>query len=335
MQQPFLLRVCKAAAGLTRRISSGGFFMPFLKRIRSLGGHRHLAGWNCLNALGTIITGGTIALTYPGEGIARDSNSANGGSAASVLFAGMNTAAANAESYLRFVNTGDRAGAAHVTLFYAATGAEVATWGSPSLPRYASLEVSVAKIAATAIPSLTEAQSAESLVLQVDADFNGEVQHISANNNGPVNLTACGKKLAPLGIAVGGVTGPNNPNLTDIVRIVNSGSQSSRVTLAIYNGADGVNLGEWVSPAVPPHGSLAIYSSMIIGAATVAIDSRAGTLTVVADHLKAGMRLEHLTQSKASSVIADLSTTCRLGARATDADEEIGVITNADEAIKN
>ena len=309
--------------------------MPFFKRICHSGGRGPFAGRSYLYASRAIILGGMFAFVHPTEGFARDSNSANDESAASVLFAGVNTTATNAESYLRFVNTGNHAGTARVTLFYAATGVEVATWDSPRLPRYASLEVSVAKIAAAAMPSLTAAQAAERLVLQVNSDFNGEVQHITAHNDGAANLTACGKMLAPIGIVVGGVAGPSNPKLTDIVRIVNSGSQSSQVTLAIYSGADGAHLGEWVSPAVPPHGSLAIYSSIIIGAATVAIDARADTFTVVADHLKAGLRLEHLTQGKVSSVIADLSATCRLSGGATDAGEEIGAITAADEVHKN
>lgn len=313
--------------------------MQVLKRSRRSGGHRHFSGWNYLRASGGIILGGIIALAYPGEGIARDINSANGESAASVLFGGVSATATTTESYLRIINADDHAGTVRVALFYAATGAEVATWISPSLPRFASIDVSVAKIAASATPSLTVAQAAERLVLQVDADFKGEVQHISNNNNSPANLTACGKKLVPLGIVVGGVAGANNPRVADIVRIVNSGPQPGQVTLAIYNGTDGAHLGSWISPAVLPHGSLAIYFSMIISAATVAADYRADTFTVVADHLKTGLRLEHLLQSKGSGAVADLSASCRLGggvdAHSNDADQEISEITGADEALKN
>lgn len=246
---------------------------------------------------------------------------------ASAFLAGTSTTT----SYLRFVNSGSKSGFAVVRIYDSATGAALGSWNSIALPASASLGVAVGDIAAHATPALTAEQAARPLDLAVNAGFKGAVQHIGAPASGPVNLSACGRDIEPAARVLGNVAGPGHAALTDAVRIVNAGVRAGTVILALHSAVDGTKLGVWTSPDVPANGSLTVSASEIAASATPTVAPAAAELTVVADHLGAGLRLEHLSKLIIAGSFADLTNACRLQSSASTRTGDAGEDTGDDE----
>lgn len=259
-----------------------------------------------------------------------DDNGVNAGNGIpTTFFAGVNAGGGDTGSYLRLLNSGNKSGAAVVQI-YDVAGAQLASWSSPTVLANGSLEVGAADIAAGASPALTAAQVGQTLSFVVTANFKGTAQHIGRAGGSPINLSSCGPKLEAVGRAVGSVAGPGNTGLIDAIRIVNPGSQSRNVSLTLYLASDGTSLGTWTSPQVPARGNLTIAVADIAGASVTA-----ARLTIVADHLGSGVRIEHLSRATAGGSISDLSTACRLqssaAAQHTDGSNDSGDDTSEDD----
>lgn len=230
----------------------------------------------------------------------------------SLIFAGATTETTAPASILRFVNTDQHSGPAHVTLIDAASGSVLAAWTSPALPPFGSLEISLTQLINTAAPRLPKHPAPQILDLKIRAEFSGTIQHVGDSDGSIVNLTACGDMIRSVGRVFGNIAWPGRRAAADFVRIVNAGSRPGQVTFALREGSTGTRLATWKSPEIPALGSIAVSVTEITADASPPLDRPIATLTMSGEFVAPEMRFEPLSQSKNGNGFANLSAVCRL-----------------------
>jgi hypothetical protein len=228
---------------------------------------------------------------------------------ARVVFAGITPSATTMTTSLQFVNVGKDAGTAIVTVFDSASGTELATWTSASVPSFGSLQVSSAEVVGAATPALTTSQTGP-FDFEVTGTIKGNVQLIGVVAGLPVNLSDCGDDVR--GRLLGSVAGPGNMAFADAIGIVNDGDQAATVTLTLYDGTSGSQLGVWTSPSVPPHGSLTTAVSAIAVAANPIVPATTTLLTITAADEDRRLVLQHLSQPESGGAVTDVTLACHL-----------------------
>lgn len=223
-------------------------------------------------------------------------------------FAGV-MATGNNSFILRVTNRGPRAGTATVTFASAATGAVIGAWTSPAIPVFASIQSSIASIAATIAPALTSAQLAAPMNISVATTFAPATQLLSVNatTGGVANLSACGGALFEDIYLLGYVEGPGAAGPAAAVRLFNLSSRTLSAHLTMYNASSGAVLGTWNSQDIPSGGSLTTSVAAIAAAATPTIPATTTAVTVLATPTR-GLRLEHVVV--ANGMLADLTSAC-------------------------
>jgi len=224
------------------------------------------------------------------------------------MFAGV-MATGNNGFVLRVTNRGPRAGTATVVFVSAANGATLGRWTSSSIPVFASVQSSIASIAALMTPALTPAQLAAPMNVLVSTTFAPATQLLAFNGTtgGIANLTACGGNLFEDIYLLGYVEGPGAVGPTAAVRMVNTSSRTLSARLTLYNSGSGVSLGTWNSQDIPPGASITMSAAAIAAAATPAIPASMPAMTVLALPVR-GLRLEHVVMS--NGMLTDLTSAC-------------------------
>ena len=224
-------------------------------------------------------------------------------------FAGVVPSSATMTSALRITNRGPAAGTATVILLNAATGAQLATWTSPSIAKYGAIQKSVADIAAAATPTLTAAQLTGPFNIALRSTFAPAYQLVvSTAQTGQVsNITASGSRLIDNISILGYVEGPATTGVTSAVRVVNTGNGAIQPKLSLYNAADGVLLGTWTAPSIPSNASVTTTTAAIGAAATPPVASTVAAITVLAPPTR-GLRLEHVVTS--AGILSDFTNVC-------------------------
>ncbi|MEQ9446077.1 MAG: hypothetical protein RJS98_10965 [Rhodospirillaceae bacterium] len=221
---------------------------------------------------------------------------------------------------LRFSNTDSTSGTVSLTLYNATLGNELATWTSGVIPPRGSIEVTTTQIATAALPALSPSEIASAYNARASATFEGTVQEISLSNGEVANQSGCGEREDQLGF----VEGPGYAGLQGFIRVVNQSATAGSVTLALFDAANGDQLGTWTSSSVPANAAITISTSSIAAAAEPPIPETVTVISVtmledeLIYHGDSEFQLEHLAVATGGATFANLSAACEIGGDSDD-----------------
>jgi len=210
-------------------------------------------------------------------------------------------------SILRFVNEGRSAGTVTLTLYDAATGTQLATWTSVSIPSGAGLQATMAQVIGASTPSLSTSEQTALLNGALTATFPGTVQQLTIGTSDIVDQTQCGSDRI-----LGYVEGPAFPNVTGAIALSNNGSTTGTITLRISDASTGTELGAWTSASVPAHGTVTVTSAAIAAAATPVVPSTTAALNIVPTKATARLQVEHVAVLAGQTIASNLTASCPL-----------------------
>lgn len=224
-------------------------------------------------------------------------------------------------SHLRFANFGNSAGRPTVILHDSQTGTEIGSWTGPEIPSHGAHEISLADIAAAAVPEVDPLDPL--ITLEIRAAFNGHVQHLGhhGGTGQTTNLTSCARLEVPRR-ALGYVVGPGRTDLTGGIELLNTGNTAATATLRLFDAETGAALGAWTSPSLPPHAALSTSTTALVAGVTPAIAPLPEAVTVTLDTPAQAIALAYLEGTTAGA-ISDLTAGCVLkGSEDADDDDE-------------
>jgi len=211
-------------------------------------------------------------------------------------------------SFLRFHNTGVESGVATVTLRSEA-GAVLGTWTSSTVAPDAELQFSATDIESQISPSFSIPQyySAE-----VRASFPGYFQHVlyRPSDGTLTNLSTCSAGVTAGRDILSGVhSSLIASGFPSTVAINNTGSQSTTVSLGIYDARTGNKRGTYVSPTISASGQALIEVTDIEAAINAFPTSNMYHYVVKAEGTFNGF-LQHLVNNVQAGVVTDMTTAC-------------------------
>ena len=167
------------------------------------------------------------------------------------------TAQPVAGSFLRFFNTGTSAGKVTITLYDADTGLARGQWTSPNILPNAEVQYYVGDLETNGSVSGTRPPY---FTATVDTDITGYFQHVlyRPGEGTLTNLSACPDSMTGDTTRLAGVHSsllavPSIALPSSIVA-VNTGSVSASATIGVYDARNGVKIGNYTTPAIPPNG---------------------------------------------------------------------------------
>ncbi|MSO98629.1 MAG: hypothetical protein EXR11_10500 [Rhodospirillaceae bacterium] len=250
--------------------------------------------------------------TPPGQGTAEekdggDEDEDGGGNALGKTVAIGGLRIEGYESHLRFSNFGKTSGSAHVMVLNSQTGAELTSWSSSAIAGHGALEIPFADILGGVKVPASDGGTAVSLTAAIMGDFKGHVQHVAwmAGPGVLSNLTACERLETPKA-ALGYVAGPGRSDVTGMIRLLNTGTQTGAVTLTLRDAATGKTLGTWMSPDLAPMGAWEGSVIAIASEASPAVPVDADALTVTLNSPTKHVALSYL-ETAAARALTDLA----------------------------
>ena len=213
-------------------------------------------------------------------------------------------------SILRVSNNSSAAGTVAFTLYDAATGAQEGAFTSASIPAHGAIQITATQIIAGATPTLTATQKAAVFNAVATASFHGgSIQQLSRTSASLSTINGCPSGDAG---AYGYFEGPGFTGLTGVLRLINSGSAASTVTLAIRDAATGTQIATWKSPSVPAKGLYAITSTALAAAATPPVPAATVALMLAPTGFGGRLTSQHLAMVTGTTALADLGDACGL-----------------------
>ncbi|MBL8643504.1 MAG: VCBS repeat-containing protein [Rhodospirillaceae bacterium] len=218
---------------------------------------------------------------------------------------------AGSHSFLRFVNTGARAGTVTLTLFNATNGAALAQWTSPSIPAGATTQYPITTIENGATATFAKPNYYSIIVYP---GITGYFQHVLYRpaDGTLTNLSTCNTA----GTADARQINSVHSTILDFgfpssVVVNNTGANAATVRLGVFDATTGARLGTYTTPSVAGGGHAMISVSAIQESAGITPSSSQYHYVIKAEGVFNGY-LQHLVNNKSSGVITDMTTVCPL-----------------------
>ncbi|MDX2142904.1 MAG: zinc-dependent metalloprotease family protein [Rhodospirillaceae bacterium] len=219
------------------------------------------------------------------------------------------------QSFLRFFNTGTTAGTVNVALHNSATGANVGSWTSPSIPAGASAQYPITTVETGLNAGVTKPQYYTTLL---QTQISGFFQHVLYR---PADGTLTNLSTCDAGVA----SSPGNlinvhSSILDFgfpssVVVSNPGTSAVTATLGIFDARNNARLGTYTTASVPAGGRLIIPIATIQAAIGYTPASDVYHYVIKAEGTFTGF-LQHLVTNSTAGVITDMTTMCQLPASA-------------------
>ena len=229
------------------------------------------------------------------------------------------------QAFLRFQNDSAQAGKVTVIMRDAGSGQAIGTWTSPDIPARASSQFDIGELEAKSLATIENTPIQSSVRpfynLEVESTVPGYMQHIVWAINAGVltNLTACADGLSDDSRTLLNVHSSQIDGYPSRIRIVNTGAATEPGVLNFYNAANGLSIGAYTTPAIPPNGSLEITLERIEALVPELQDLK---ITDNTRSYQYNVRLEgltgyaqHIIENTRSGVSLDMSPKCDLGVR--------------------
>jgi len=215
-----------------------------------------------------------------------------------------------AQSFLRFYNFGAAPGPVTVTLFDTDTGTARGHWTSDSIPVGAMSQYSIATIEnAIGLPNK------DKYTMTVQTDIDGYFQHViwRAPDGALSDLSTCSGSGGTDGTTVIGVHSSlqGAAGYPSTVIVNNTGTVSNTLLLGVYDARNGVRLGGYLSPSIPPDGQLMLDAATIEAGASFKPASAIVYYNLKIESAFTGF-LQHLFTNQAAGVITDLTPVCAM-----------------------
>lgn len=291
------------------------------------------AGINCGDQCATFFSGSPqVALTAtpgPRAALREWSGDCSGAGSCSVAMSASRTVTANfesaerpgllyssanadAQSFLRFYNTGTAAGTVTVQLADGIAGQVLGTWTSPAIAPGSAPLFGIATIE-SALPAGTAKPATYAALIK--PGISGSVQHVLFRpvSESFTNLSTCEASTTTNVAVVAGV----HSTLLDggypsTITIVNSGTNSIQPSFGLFDARTGVRLGTYTSPSIRGNAQLTRTMASIQTAAGIVLPEGANHLIMKADQSFTGF-IQHLVTNNRSGVVVDLTATCTFG----------------------
>ncbi len=286
-----------------------------------------------LKTSGVRVTRQDSGITVPKIRIARAISLLSGRDRRSINNIVSSSAGALGESFLRFFNNSDEAGAVTVTMRDGLTGAVVATWTSPEVPARASRQFAARALESAATPVANPSSSIGNRTyfnLEVESSFTGFLQHVVWARGAGVfaNLSSCESGFSQNTSLTPNVHASSIGGYVSRLRFVNTGTTSDQATLVFYNASTGEDIGHWTSPTISSGASFEVTGPQL-EAQTPSLKA-----AVTGGMSQYNIRLENLTgyvqhvmENTAIGTLIDMTPKCDLGV-ATSAASEGAVAAN-------
>ncbi|MCB2107100.1 MAG: S8 family serine peptidase [Rhodobacteraceae bacterium] len=214
-----------------------------------------------------------------------------------------------AASYIRIYNPTTSPGTVTITVRNGATGANIGTWQSASIPARAVPQYDLATI----LSGIGATSAAGHFALGISSNFTGYVQHLSWNQaTGTLgNVSGCDQGVVTLLTDVPGLYGTPTASVQSTLVIANTGTSSASAIFDVYRASDGGSLGAWQTASIPPGGEARYAFANIISALAGASSSE----TLYVARLRSGFDgfAQHLA-GPSGAENANLSAFCNLKA---------------------
>lgn len=217
------------------------------------------------------------------------------------------------QSFLRFFNAGTTPGTVKVKLADAATGQNLTTWNSPTIPAGASIQYPVAAMEAGIAATVAKPQL---YGVAIETVMPGTTQHViwSPAAGSLTNLSTCSSGATINRTQVNNVhSSLLQADYPSSIVVTNTATAAAPVQLGVFDATSGARLGTYATPPVAANGQLSIAVSTIEAGARITPAAGAYHYIVKAEAPFTGY-LQHLVESKLAGVTSDLSTVCPLRA---------------------
>ncbi len=225
------------------------------------------------------------------------------------------TAQQNAQSFLRFYNTGSESGTVTVALADFDSGEELGTWTSPAIPAGAEQQFSIDDIEQGTGQSFTPPNY---YATRIESDVAGYFQHVlwRPADGTLTNLSTCAAGVTADRTKLSAVhSSLLSENYPSTIAVTNSGSASASATLTISDARDGSVLGTYTTANIPAGGTV-LLSAADIETAIGAPTSGMFHYVIETDAQFTGY-LQHLVNNIQVGVVTDMTTACAMKARPT------------------
>ena len=216
-----------------------------------------------------------------------------------------------AMSLLRLYNPTRVAGQVTVEVYNNKTGIKLGTW-MKNIPAYASLQIYLSEIEKNATPRITPA-AGDSYSLYVDAPFEGFVQHVMYNPQGPflTNVSSCESGLSASGDRyLGNIHTSNIKGYPSYILLHNKGAAAVKPSFKVYHSLSGELLGGFVTrDAVLPYTSALIYASDLVEFFGKQPTIEQGHINVVLDVGFNGFA-QHIMDNQLSGMYVNMTSKC-------------------------
>ncbi len=225
------------------------------------------------------------------------------------------TAQTASQSFLRFYNAGTDDETVSVTLNDAVTGRAFAQWTSTPVPAGAARQVFIGEVEATADKNAVKPAT---YAITLRSAMNGFFQHVlwRPSDGTLTNLSTCGSGVTT---NAGRLASVHSSLLDDgypsTIVAVNTNTLARAVTLGIYDAASGAKRGTYTSAAIPASGQAMLAVSDIEAGAKITPAAGAYHYVVKIENDFKGY-LQHLVNNRATGVITDMTTVCRMPGQA-------------------
>jgi hypothetical protein len=225
------------------------------------------------------------------------------------------TAQSDAQSFLRFANTGATAGTVAVTLRNSATGAKLGQWISPSIAAGAAQQYSISQIESE---SSIGGSKPQYYAAQIETQITGSVAHVlwKPSDGTLTNLSTCDAGISTTTAQVASVhSSLLDLNYPSSLAINNTGTTAQSATLGVFDARDGRRLSGYTTTAIPAGGQILVSMAMIEAAAGIVPTGTMYHYVIKIEGTFTGF-LQHLVNNQARGVITDMTTVCQLPTKA-------------------
>lgn len=217
----------------------------------------------------------------------------------------------SSQSFLRFYNSGSKAGTVTVKLQDYVSGQTLGTWTSPSIAAGAALQYQIGSIESSVTPAFTVPNY---YTIAVQTGINGAFQHVlwRSSDGTLTNLTTCSSGVtasqSELNNVHSSILAAGYPSS---VVVNNTGTTSAKVSLDIYDARDGTFLGTYATSTISAGGDAVIAVSAMEDATRITPTAGMYHYVIKAEAPFTGF-LQHLVNNVQDGVVTDMTTSCML-----------------------
>ena len=218
---------------------------------------------------------------------------------------------ANTRSFVRLYNSSDTDGEAIVYLFDSVTGTELGEWRQ-NIPAHASLQYEIDELETGGEPMV---ESDDPYALYVLSTFDGFVQNVVWNAVGGslTNISTCGRDIAEDERFLGNVHTSLLSTYPSTIVLKNTGSETQRANIDVYDAAEGALIGSWSTADLDPGTLSFIEASSVEFDLGFEPDRGQFHLNLEIDDAFEGYGV-HVVDNLTSGVLTNMTDKCRLNA---------------------